>query len=76
MHSMAIFVGVLLFGWGVNALRMALLMAKLSRTEVGGLGEPFWDRWLPYILAAIMLPMPLALSVGGGALVRWGFLGG
>ncbi len=75
MHSTAIFFGVLIFGWGFNGLRFVYLIATIPGINDGP-SQSFTDRWGQYIVAAVMLPVPLAVVVGAGALVRWGFLGG
>ena len=75
MHSAAIFLGVLLFGWGMHGLKVALFIIRIP-DENDGPFESFLDRWAPHLLAIIMLPLPIAFAFGGGALVRWGFLSG
>ena len=73
MHSLAIFIGTLVFGWGMTGLEMAVFMVKLCMGDKGP-WVSFWDRWTPLIVVLIMLPVPLGLLAGGGFLLRWAFL--
>ena len=74
MHSAAIFFGVLIFGWGIDGLKLFAFIVTIPKKNEGA-WDGFWDRWLPHLIAALMLPVTLVISVGGGALVLWGFRG-
>ncbi|MEA2733378.1 MAG: hypothetical protein QOF70_7853 [Acetobacteraceae bacterium] len=73
LHSTAIFFGFLIFVWGVHSLKLPLLIIRIPNDEDGP-WESFLDRWARHFVAVAMLPVPAMLIVGGGALVRWGFL--
>jgi hypothetical protein len=75
MHSLSIFVGVLLFAWGLGGIQIAYFIAKIPPLG-DGFVESVWDRWVVLLVAIATLPVPIALLVGGGGMVRWGFLGG
>lgn len=75
VHSAAIFFGFLLFCWGASSLRMALLIIRDPTGGNAPLESPF-DRWMMRLVAALMVPLPAALTVGGSAMVRWGVFGG
>jgi hypothetical protein len=74
MHSAGIFFGVLIFGWGISGLKLfAFIITKPEENDSAW--NDFWDRWVPHLIAALMLPVPLVLCAGGCALVLWGFRG-
>jgi hypothetical protein len=75
MHSVAIFFGVLIFGLGLHCFALPLLIIWMP-DDLDGPGESFWDRWAAYLVAAIMLLLPLTLTAGGGTLVWWAFATG
>jgi hypothetical protein len=75
MHSVAIFFGFLIVGYGLVWVKWSLWAVIYGENDHRA-GAPFFDRWARQILAVTLLPVPLMLVAGGGGMVGWGFLGG
>lgn len=77
MQSAAIFFGSLILCWGISNLKLALFAIHDDPTGGNSPRGSSFDRWMVHLVTALMLPLPAAaLTVGGGAVLRWGFLGG
>jgi hypothetical protein len=74
MHSIAIFFGFLIGTYGLACCVGLVVAFWVSRSD----GNPDVVRyawWVRPMMAAAMLPVPLMLTIGGGAALRWGFVG-
>ena len=75
MHLAATLSGALFVVWGVIILFAFGMLVDDASLEPQPPG-PTLKRWLPHIIVTLLLPLPVGLVLGGGELVRWGYLGG
>jgi hypothetical protein len=75
MHPVAIFLGFLIFGYGLVLVKWSLWAVIYGENDYRA-GAPFFDRSARQVLAVTFLPVPLMLGAGGGGMVGWGVLGG
>ena len=71
MHSAAIFCGVLVFSNGASTMVMLGTLIDFAILNDPP-RAPGLARWMPYIMAAATLGLPVSLMIGGGVLMRWG----
>jgi H+/Cl- antiporter ClcA len=74
MHSLAIFCGFLIAVYGCYTLRYGILIVSFMENDHSP-NAPFSERWGQQIIAALMLPIPVIIALGGGALLLWAFVG-
>ncbi len=74
MHSIAISFGFLIGTYGLACCVGLVVAFWVSRSDDKHDVAPY-ARWLRPVLAIAMFPVPIMLAVGGGAALRWGFVG-
>jgi hypothetical protein len=74
MHSIAIFLGFLVGSFGLVCFCGVAWAFWVSRSDA--CDDPVLSPgWVRPVFALTLFPMPLLLTVGGGAALWWGFAG-